>query len=109
MDVEQRDQELPVYQTIPLTHAQVTSCFRLAMDLIRAQHLASYSMRDLTDTLPHNLLPEHHASIAFLANAIEKVDDVLADVVEELEVLRATIRRTEGQSRPVTAGGRTDE
>jgi hypothetical protein len=109
MDVEQQDDGLQVSQPIPLTHLQVSGCFNLAIDLIRAQHLASSSLRDLTDTLPQNLLPEHQGSIAFLASAIEKVDAILADVVEELEVLRATIGHAGGESEPSMTGGRDDE
>jgi len=108
-DIEQRGDGSQVSTSIPLTHVQVTGCFHLAMDLIRAQHLASSSMLDLTDTLPQNLLPEHQGSIAFLASAIEKIDAILADVVEELEVLRAAIGRAGGENEPSIAGGRDDE
>jgi len=81
-------------RTLPLTRHQVTECFRTVMDLLTAQQRASLAMRDLADSLPPNLLPEHQCTIEFLASAIEKVDDVLAGVVEELEVLRATLGGT---------------
>ncbi len=83
-------------RTVPLTRIQVTACFRTVMDLLRAQQVASLAMRDLADSLPQNLLPEHQCTIEFLASTIEKVDDVLAGVVEELEVLRATVGATGG-------------
>lgn len=84
--------------TVPLTRTQVTACFRTVVDLLTAQQVASLAMRDLADSLPPNLLPEHQCTIAFLASTIEKVDDVLAGVVEELEVLRAAVGGTSGAS-----------
>ena len=81
--------------TVPLTAGQVTACFRTVMDLLMAQQVASLAMRELAEGLPHDILPEHRCTVEFLANAIDKVDDVLAGVVEELEVLRAAVGGTE--------------
>jgi hypothetical protein len=86
---------LPEGPPVPLTRQQVIDCFRVVMDLLTAQQLASLAMQDVTESLPRNLLPEHQCTIAFLANAIDKVDDALAGVVEELEVLRASLGGTE--------------
>jgi hypothetical protein len=78
-------------QTVPLTADQVTACFRTVMDLLMAQQVASLSIHELADGLPQNLLPENRCTIEFLASAIDKVDGVLAGVVEELEILRASV------------------
>ena len=76
---------------VPLTRLQVTECFRMVMDLLTAQQVASLAMRDLAESLPQDLLPEHQCTVAYLASAIDKVDDLLAGAVEELEVLRSTL------------------
>lgn len=93
-DAGQQAKQITGDGTVPLTRLQVTECFRMVMDLLKAQQLASLSLRDLAESLPPNLLPEHQCTVAFLASAIDKVDDVLAGVVGELEVLRATVGGT---------------
>ena len=98
-----------VGQPVLLTQLQVTDCFRMVMDLVRAQHTASCLMNDFTETLPQNLHPEHQCSIAFLASAIAKVDEVLGGVVEELEVLRATIGRAGGENTSSLTAARANE
>jgi hypothetical protein len=91
MDAGQQGDGIAQAGSVPLTREQVTECFRVVMDLLMAQQQASLSIHDLAESLPANLLPEHQCTVAFLANAIDKADDVLGGVVEELEVLRATL------------------
>ena len=81
--------------TVPLTRQQVTDCFRLVMDLLTAQQLASTTMQEMTASLPANLLPEHRCTIEFLASVIDKVEDGLAGAVDELEILRDTLVRAD--------------